>query len=357
MSRRNRNRPPRQIEEILKNRANPGPTAPDLLLPAGPTNEETDKSAKAELDALVGDTESLRGSRVLIYWISELGRISSSATRSFYDQLEAIGKTRKLDLILYSTGGDVDVPIRLVTLMREYCEVLGILLPHRAHSAATLLALGGDEIVMTPLSVLGPIDPSRSHPLLPRREGAAESEPISVQDMRHAMEFIRNAAGQGKEMPYTPEAMAQIFTALFDKIHPLAIGAIEQSYSLAKLVGKKCLATHMDPTKEEAKINEIVDKLCDEYKSHSYEIGRREARTLGLKVTDAESNLHAALVRLLRFYVSRPIFPKPLPSKGKSFKGQIAWLESTALHFRVEATYRVEDEGSYKVLGDQWVAY
>jgi hypothetical protein len=293
----------------------------------------------------------------LVYWISELGRISGSAVRSVYDQLEAIGKTKKLDLILYTTGGDVDVPIRLVTLMREYCEVLGILLPHRAHSAGTLLALGGDEIVMTPLSVLGPIDPSRSHPLLPRREGATESEAISVQDMRHAMEFIRNAAGQGKEMPYTPEAMAQIFTALFDKIHPLAIGAIEQSYSLAKLVGKKCLATHMDRVKEGAQIDGIVDKLCDDYKSHSYEIGRREARTVGLKVTDAGPDLHAALVRLLKFYVSRPVFPKPIPPKGKSFKAQIAWLESTALHFRVEASYRVEEGGTQKYLGDQWLPY
>ena len=48
---------------------------------------------------------------------------------------------------------------------------------------------------------------------------------ISVQDMRHAMQFIREAAGTDKEMPYTPEAMAEIFSALFDKIHPLAIGA------------------------------------------------------------------------------------------------------------------------------------
>ena len=61
------------------------------------------------------------------------------------------------------------------------------------------------------------------------------------------MQFIREAAGTDKEMPYTPEAMAQIFTALFDKIHPLAIGAIEQSYALSKLIGMQCLGTHMDP--------------------------------------------------------------------------------------------------------------
>ena len=54
-----------------------------------------------------------------------------------------------------------------------------------------------NEIVMTPFASLGPIDPSRTHPLLPTREGAPEAEPISVHDMRHAMQFIKEAAASG----------------------------------------------------------------------------------------------------------------------------------------------------------------
>jgi ClpP class serine protease len=41
-----------------------------------------------------------------------------------------------------------------------------------------MICLGADEIVMTPLGALGPIDPSRTHPLLPKggkkRRGSAE---------------------------------------------------------------------------------------------------------------------------------------------------------------------------------------
>ena len=127
-----------------------------------------------------------------------------------------------------------------------------------------MLAMGADEIVMTPLSVLGPIDPSRSHPLLPKREGMPNPEPISVQDMRHAMQFIRDTGGPaGTQLSYTPEAMAEIFGALFDKIHPLAIGAIEQSYALAKLIARRCLESHMNAADDADKITKIVDRLCD----------------------------------------------------------------------------------------------
>jgi len=177
-----------------------------------------------------------------------------------------------------------------------------------------MIAMGANEIVMTPLSVLGPIDPTRSHPLLPKREGAPEAEPISVQDMRHAMQFIMNTAKPEVGEGYTAEAMAQIVTALFEKIHPLAIGAIEQSYALAKLVGRRCLETHMDSSTEGEQIEKIVDTLCDEYKSHLYQIGRQEARQIGLKIKDADDNVAAAMDKLLRFYSARPSLPPTEPA-------------------------------------------
>jgi ClpP class serine protease len=42
----------------------------------------------------------------------------------------------------------------LVTLLRQYCKRLAVLVPFRAHSAGTLISLGADEIVMLPGSEL-----------------------------------------------------------------------------------------------------------------------------------------------------------------------------------------------------------
>jgi hypothetical protein len=246
-------------------------------------------------------------------------------------------------------------------MIREYCQEFSIIVPQRALSAGTLMAMGANEIVMTALAALGPIDPSRTHPLLPKREGAPEAEPISVQDLRHAMQFVREAAGPGNEMPYTPEAMAQIFTALFNKIHPLAIGAIEQTYALAKLIGRNCLASHMDPTSEQPKIDAIVDRLCDDYKSHAYPISRREAKAIGLNVVTPEPAVESAVMNLLNFYTSRafgPMLPaNATPKEGQQFGGPIAWLDSTSMNLRVQAEWVFGPNGDARILGDTWALY
>ena len=298
--------------------------------------------------------EAERGSRVLVYWTTDIARISEGVATPLYDQLQAIGHVDKLDLILFTRGGDTEAPWRIVSLIREYCDHLGVLVPFRAASAGTMIALGADEIVMTPLSALGPIDPSRTHPLLPLQGGVKEA--VSVQDMRHAMNFVRQPSGPGSEMVYTPEAMAQIFAALFDKIHPLAIGAIEQSYALAKLVARMCLETHMDATTEKAQITAIVDRLCDDYKSHSFQINRSEARAVGLKAVDASPALATALDHVLKFYLARKVFPSGEPALGKIVAAHLAWLDSLSMTIRAEGKVTLDGDNIVHK-GDAWTIY
>lgn len=214
--------------------------------------------------------------------------------------------------------------------------------------------MGADEIVMTRYAVLGPIDPSRGHPLLPHEAGKP-ADPVSVQDMRHAMQFIREAGRTDSEFVYTPEAMAQIFTALFDKLHPLAIGAIEQSYALAKLIGTRCLETHMKGRGSDVTIREIVDKLCDDYKSHAYQIPRGEAKTIGLKVKPASRRLDNLVMQLYRHYLARPILPPAQPI-GVPFESHIAWLDSTTQQMRCVAG-QTSDGKALQPLGDRWQPY
>lgn len=310
----------------------------------------------AATTALIQSIERVRRSRVLMYWTSPLAKMGDGSVPSMYDQLCAIGDVEHLDLVLHTGGGDVEIPWRIVSLIREFAKRFSVLIPHRAASAGTLLAMGADEIVMTRFAVLGPIDPSRTHPLLPRREGEAP-QPVSVQDMRHAMQFIREAGRVGEEFAYTPEAMAEIFTALFDKLHPLAIGAIEQAYALSKLIGKRCLETHMSGPNAQAKIDRIVDQLCDEYKSHDYQIPRREAKAIGLNVKYASKRLDDALMKLYRHYVARPMLPPVPPQPGMPFKTHIAWLDSTATRLRCVGEQLVLPDGQNQLLGDRWMTY
>ena len=328
-------------------------TSPVTIPPAPPDD-------KAGVNAVLERLEQERQHPAIVYWTTQLAKISIGAEIPLYDQLRTLGRQKTIDLVLFTNGGDTEAPWRLVSVLREFCDELAVLVPHRALSAGTVLSLGADEIVMTPFSALGPIDPSRTHPLLPRREGAKEAEPISVQDMRHAMQFIKEAADSGDQtgVPYTPDALAKIFTALFDKIHPLAIGAIEQSYALAKLIGKRCLGTHMTGVDAEGQIDRIVDALCDDYKSHAYQISRREAREIGLKIHDAGPALDTILMDLLTLYTARPLGPFGTSTQpGTEALMQIAWIDSKKQKFRCEQQVTFAEGNSLKNGADRWVVY
>ncbi len=238
--------------------------------------------------------EELRGHPVIAYVLTDAAQMADEQMMHLYLHLREIGRQDHLDLFLMSRGGATEVPWKIVSLYREFTKRFSILVPYRAHSSATLTSLGADEIVMTAMSELGPIDPSRRHPMLPKDEtedGKRTPLFISVQDLRHVLEFLKRE--MGKDL--TPDAAAVVYTALFDKVHPLAIGALEQSWALSIQVARQALETHMDPEVDKAKIDHIVDRLSDHYKSHLYQLNRREAAALGLPVKHASAEEEDAM--------------------------------------------------------------
>lgn len=62
-------------------------------------------------------------------------------------------------VILDTPGGVVEVVERIVRVLRTHYQEVTYLIPDRALSAGTILAMSGDAILMDYHSVLGPIDP------------------------------------------------------------------------------------------------------------------------------------------------------------------------------------------------------
>ena len=116
---------------------------------------------------IIGDLEKERGSKVIVYFTGDRqpfgSRIAEDAVRVLYEHLVNLdfdeGK-KVIDLFLYSRGGDVSVPWRIASMVREFCEEFNVLVPYKAQSAATLLSLGADNIIMGKKAELGPIDPT-----------------------------------------------------------------------------------------------------------------------------------------------------------------------------------------------------
>jgi ClpP class serine protease len=64
-----------------------------------------------------------------------------------------------LDIVLHTPGGLVLAALQIARAVRSHKGKVTVFVPHYAMSGGTLIALGADEIVMSPHAVLGPVDP------------------------------------------------------------------------------------------------------------------------------------------------------------------------------------------------------
>jgi hypothetical protein len=256
---------------------------------------------------LIQQIEGLRNSRVITYLTSDRqgpfnARIAMDVIPLISKQLQTIGKTQNIDLFLYSTGGDTMVPWRLVSMIREYCDKFSVLVPYKAHSSATMIALGADEIVMSDLSEISPIDPSTANVFNPQDPQNPQNKiPISVEDVMAYFDLAKNKFGIKND-----EELSRIFNKFVEsnpQIHPLALGNVNRIHNLIRVLAKRLLKSHKAPMKDD-ETDKIVDYFTEKLYSHQYFIGRKEAREdLGLKtVVDADNVLAKAMTDLCEEY-------------------------------------------------------
>src|SRR3990170_4598403 len=97
---------------------------------------------RTDVIPLIRRLEGLRKSRVIAYYMSDQALIADDAMPVLYRQLRATGKQTRIDLWVHSRGGATVVPWRMASAIREFCDHFGVLIPYRAHSAATHVAMG-----------------------------------------------------------------------------------------------------------------------------------------------------------------------------------------------------------------------
>jgi len=257
--------------------------------------------------SLIQQIEESRKSRVITYLTSDRqgpvnARVAMDIIPIISKQLQAIGKTQNIDLFLYSAGGDTMVPWRLVSMIREYCDKFSVLVPYKAHSAATMISLGADEIVMTDLSELSPIDPSTANVFNPSDPQNPQNKiPISVEDVMAYFDLAKNKFGIKSD-----EELAKIFNKFVEanpQIHPLALGNVNRTHNLIRMLAKRLLKSHKTPMCDDD-IDKVVDYFTEKLYSHQYFIGRKEAKEdLGLKnIQYADAALSKAMTDLYEEY-------------------------------------------------------
>jgi hypothetical protein len=79
-----------------------------------------------------------------------------------FDEVTQNLKDDNLDVLLHSPGGSAEATESIVVLLRERFKHIRFIIPSIAKSAATMLAMSGDQLLMDERSELGPIDPQMS---------------------------------------------------------------------------------------------------------------------------------------------------------------------------------------------------
>jgi len=117
------------------------------------------KNFKVRVEEMLLELEKLRGTVVFPLLYSWNRLIAKPDVDVIYDRLLEIGPQQRLDVLLFSRGGDPDQAYVIGSMLQEFAkEKLTIIVPRFAKSAATLIACAGDEVIMGPASELGPID-------------------------------------------------------------------------------------------------------------------------------------------------------------------------------------------------------
>ena len=197
--------------------------------------------------------------------------------RGFMEACSNISE-RKVDLVLHSPGGNPDATESIMSYVRQRFDHVRAVVPLAAMSAATMMALACDEILMGAHSQLGPIDPQITvmTPEGPRTAPAqAIKEQFAMAQRDCSADPSRIAAWMPLLRSLGPGLLAQCDTA-----QKRTVDFVARQLELHMLAG--------DAGAADTAAAWFADHSY--FKSHGRNVTRDDARALGIVVTDLEDD-------------------------------------------------------------------
>lgn len=187
---------------------------------------------------------------------------------------------RQLDLILHSPGGSAEAAESVVEYLRQRFDHVRVIVPVAAMSAATMLALSADEIVMGQHSQLGPTYP-QFIVVTPEGPRSAPAKAILNQ--------FERAKEQCKDLGNLPAWLPILRSYL-----PGLLTQCEDSRALAVKMVSSWLKRYMFKADSDAeqKAEQIANWFADyeAFQSHGRRVGPEQAIQKAVKVTRLESD-------------------------------------------------------------------
>ncbi|MFM7141775.1 MAG: SDH family Clp fold serine proteinase, partial [Alphaproteobacteria bacterium] len=205
-----------------------------------------------------------------------------------------------IEVLLSSCGGNIEGAYSVSRSLRRRFGQVRVWVPYIAKSAATLMCLAADEIVMGPLGELGPMDvqstlvssaavSSDASALRPFQ--ALNSLDKNVRDrIREATESISRATGERPSciVGHAIDMVSKVYAPIYGQLDPMRIGESWRGLRLGIEYGMRLLCRDRQIPGDKARA--IVDRLVYGYPSHDFMIDMEEAHSIGLPVRPAQGH-------------------------------------------------------------------
>ncbi len=179
------------------------------------------------------------------------------------------------DLFLDGQAAATPEAWRVVSAIREHFERLTAIVPFAASPGATVLALGADELLMTDVASLSPLEPWNLSPELQRLRGELRALTFNAREVA------------------------------IQRIDPRDYGAVERAYASQATLVRRVVETHWPAAVagNPEKIDSLIGQLCEGDLLPSFPFTRRDcAQRLGLDVIKPDGALQDAIWRLHDYY-------------------------------------------------------
>jgi hypothetical protein len=265
-------------------------TAELALAPAAPIEIRRPPVLFARTQPIVERIEAALGGPFVSYWVSSKASMSHDDVAALDHVLRGTkGELGRVFLFIKSDGGAGTAALRMANILRHRARRMTALVPLDAASAATMLALAADEIHIGPLGYLSAVDTSIRHPLSPLNH-VNDRVSVSHDELVRVVRLWREQEQESSGNPWG---------ALFEHVHPLAIGAVDRASSLSIKLCTEILSYHFDDHDRAA---EIARVLNSDYPAHGYPITLREAQRIGLPAKPLDPEVDELLIQLGQVY-------------------------------------------------------
>lgn len=197
-----------------------------------------------------------------------------------------------IDLILDTFGGSLDSAFKTVLFVSRFAERLRVFVPRRAKSAGTLIAIGANELYMSPFAELGPLDTQIRDPRNP-------TDRVSALDCYQSVDYVRafglstlsrtfrTLAGETRTLIPLPQLVSTSsdfsvgsIAPILTQVNALDFGGWGRTLRIGEMYARTLLS-RVGYSEEESQA--IAYQLVYGYTHHPFPIDLNEASRVGLK--------------------------------------------------------------------------